>query len=119
MPADLKLRGNVGKYALRQAIAPWLPERIVKLPKQGFQMPLADWFRSHLGRFAWDMWTDSGVASSGYFAPAAVDQLFAEHKRGWADHSRMLYAILIFSLWWYQRRLAATSPSQALQRISV
>jgi asparagine synthase (glutamine-hydrolysing) len=29
-----------------------------------------------------------------------VERLFAEHRRGAADHSRILYAITVFALWW-------------------
>lgn len=100
VPENLKLRGNTGKFILRQAIAPWLPASVMKRPKQGFQIPLASWMRGRFGQVAQDAWHGSGAARSGYLDPAAVDRLFAEHRRGEADHGRMLYAIAVFALWW-------------------
>lgn len=100
VPPELKLRGNVGKVILRNAIAPWLPPSVLQRPKQGFQMPLAAWLRGTFGDFAREAWNDSGAADAGYLDAAAVGQLFDEHKRGEADHGRMLYAITVFSLWW-------------------
>ena len=100
VPGHLKLHGNVGKYLLRQAIAPWVPATILRRPKQGFQMPLAQWFRGDFGSFARSTWHDSGAAQAGYLDPDAVETLFREHRLGKADHSRMLYAITVFGLWW-------------------
>ena len=100
VPTDLKLRGRTGKYILRQAIAPWLPPDILKRPKQGFQIPMADWLRGRFGGFARTIWNDSGAARLGYVRPAAVERMFAEHRNGAADHSRLLYALTVFSLWW-------------------
>ena len=100
VPTDLKLRGRTGKYLLRQAVAPWLPPGIARLPKQGFQIPMADWMRGGFGALAQAAWHDSGAAKLGYLRPAAVDRLFDEHRRGRADHSRMLYAVAVFAWWW-------------------
>jgi len=97
---DRKLRGNVGKAILRDAIAPWLPPSTLKRPKQGFQMPLATWFRGQFGVFRRRSMERRGAAQAGYLDPATVRQLFCEHRQGEADHSRMLYAIAVFSLWW-------------------
>jgi asparagine synthase (glutamine-hydrolysing) len=104
LPIDMKLRGATGKYVLRKAVAPWLPESVMKRPKQGFQMPLAAWFKSGLGEFARTAWNDSGAARAGYLEPGAVETLLAEHRAGRADHGRMLYAIAMFGCWWAQRR---------------
>jgi asparagine synthase (glutamine-hydrolysing) len=100
IPSALKLRGNVGKAVLRDAIAPWLPGSTLTRRKQGFQMPLATWFRGKFGAFAEEVWNESGVAQAGYLDPVVVRQLFTEHRLGAADHSRMLYAIAVFGLWW-------------------
>ncbi|MDB5446413.1 MAG: hypothetical protein JWQ97_1730 [Phenylobacterium sp.] len=105
VPTSLKLRGGVGKYLLRRAAAPWLPASTFTRPKQGFQMPLAAWFRGGLGSFAREIWNDSGAADAGYLDRAAVEQLFHEHRSGGADHGRMLYAITMFSLWWQEGRV--------------
>jgi asparagine synthase (glutamine-hydrolysing) len=104
VPTDLKLRGRTGKYLLRKAIEPWLPPSVFTRPKQGFQIPMAQWLRGRFGDFARDCWTGSGAADAGYLDPAAVARLFDEHRRGAADHSRMLYAITAFSLWWRDSR---------------
>ena len=104
MPQEVKLRGGVGKYPVRAAIAPWLPAGILDRRKQGFQVPLAEWFRDDFGAYARDLWSNSGVAASGLLNPGAVDALFDEHRRGRRDHSRLLYALSLFCLWWRARQ---------------
>ena len=114
IPTDLKLRGNTGKYLLRQAVKPWLPPAISKSRKLGFQMPLADWFVGGFSDFAYEAWTSSGAANAGFLDPNAVSALFDEHRRGQANHGRTLYAIAMFSCWWNDQRrapLASHSPT--------
>jgi asparagine synthase (glutamine-hydrolysing) len=102
MPAAMKLRGDTGKVALREAVAPWLPAGALSKRKLGFQLPFAEWFRGDFATFAREAWNDSGARTSGYLRPAAVDQLFAEHEAGLAQHGRTLFAIAMFSCWWRQ-----------------
>jgi len=111
MPADLKLRGGVGKYVLRQAIKPWLPARTRRGPKLGFQMPLADWFTRGFSDFAFEAWNSSGAARAGFLDAVQVERAFDEHRRGLANHGRLLYAIAMFGCWWNdQRQLAQARP---------
>lgn len=103
IPKHLKMRGKTGKYLIKQAIAPWLPEGFVNRPKQGFAIPLAEWFAGDFGNFALELWHDSGVKQSGFLSPAAIDAVFEEHRNGTRDHGRLLYALSIFCLWWMNR----------------
>ncbi len=107
MPINMKLRGDTGKYVVRKAVEPWLPQGILDRPKQGFQMPLAQWFAGDFGSFAQSLWHDSGAAAAGFLQSSAVDVAFAEHRAGRSDHSRFLYALSMFSLWWDTRPRAA------------
>jgi asparagine synthase (glutamine-hydrolysing) len=104
MPIEMKLRGKIGKYALRKAVEPWVPAAALDTRKLGFQLPFRDWFRGEFSDFAREIWNDSGAAASGYLQPLAVEQLFDEHRAGQADHGRILYAIAMFSCWWQQQR---------------
>ena len=82
MPADVKLRGGTGKYAVRAAVAPWLPDGILDRRKQGFQMPVGEWFRGDLDGFAQELWRDSGVA--------LTDFLLCPHAPGPRDMPKCL-----------------------------
>ena len=103
VPASMKLHRGIGKYILREAGAPWLPTQILKLPKQGFQVPMASWLRGPFGKHALEIWNNSGARSAGYLDQAEVSRLYAEHFSGSVDHSRLLYAILVFCYWWDSR----------------
>lgn len=46
LPNRFKYRNGVRKYILKKALAGWLPERILNLPKKGFGIPLNNWLRS-------------------------------------------------------------------------
>ena len=107
IPADLKLRGVTGKYVLRRAVEPWLPDGALRQRKIGFQLPFADWFMGGFNDFAREAWRSSGVADLGFLDPGSVERLFDEHRRGAADHGRVLYAIAMFSCWWKQQGAVA------------
>jgi len=115
MPADLKLRGRTGKYVLRKAVEPWLPAGALGQRKIGFQLPFADWFMGGFSDFAREAWRSSGVADLGYLDRRGVDLLFDEHRRGAADHGRILYAIAMFSCWWAQQK-ASSAPVRPRKR---
>ena len=102
MPREMKLRGKVGKYALRKAVEPWLFPGALDTRKLGFQLPFAEWFRGDFADYARGAWHGSGAAGAGYLRPDAVEALFAEHRAGSANHGRVLYAIAMFALWWDQ-----------------
>jgi asparagine synthase (glutamine-hydrolysing) len=110
IPPDMKLRGGTGKYVLRKAIEPWLPKGALDQRKIGFQLPFADWFMGGFNNFAREAWRSSGLSNLGFLDGKGVEQLFDEHRRGAADHGRILYAIAMFSCWWdEQRRQSSTA----------
>jgi asparagine synthase (glutamine-hydrolysing) len=123
IPTGLKLKGNTGKYVLRKAVEPWLPAGALDQRKIGFQLPLADWFMGGFNDFAREMWQSSGASQLGLLDRKGVEHLFDEHRRGIADHGRMLYAIAMFSCWWEQQRPAAAAqpsvPSKPRSRAAV
>nr|WP_233150613.1 asparagine synthase (glutamine-hydrolyzing) [Sphingomonas sp. BT553] len=98
-PVHMKLNGRVGKHVVREAIAPWLPTGILDRRKQGFQMPLSAWFAGDFGRYAEELWRDSGARGESIWHAAAVDRVFADHRAGKRDYSRFLYALAVYCLW--------------------
>ena len=52
MPSNLKLHNGQGKYIFKKALQAILPSSILTRPKQGFAVPVAEWFRSELKDFA-------------------------------------------------------------------
>jgi asparagine synthase (glutamine-hydrolysing) len=45
LPADMKLRGSTSKYILRKAAQSLLPREVLTRSKQGFGVPIGQWFR--------------------------------------------------------------------------
>ena len=118
VPTELKLRGGTGKYVLRRAIEPWLPRGTLSRRKIGFQLPFADWFMGGFNDFAREAWRSSGFAELGFLDRANVERLFDEHRKGTADHGRILYAVAMFSCWWGQQgpHLSTYAPASAVAR---
>ena len=98
LPDGLKRRGSQGKLVLKRAVADLLPRQILDRPKQGFGVPLGDWFRAELRPLV----EDTLLATprlAGRLRLDAVRTLFAEHLSGRADHGHQLWTLLILELW--------------------
>jgi asparagine synthase (glutamine-hydrolysing) len=115
IPSDMKLRRGTGKYVLREAVKPWLPASTAKGRKLGFQLPLADWFTGGFSDFAQEAWLSSRAADAGFLNAKVVERVFDEHRRGRANHGRLLYAIAMFSCWWNDQRQERQRTGGVLQ----
>jgi asparagine synthase (glutamine-hydrolysing) len=99
LPSELKLHGGERKVALRRALRGWVPDQVLDGPKQGFVLPLSDWFRGELRGYARDVLLDPVAVDRGYFDPRRVGQLLDGHARGERDDSRGIWTLLVFELW--------------------
>jgi asparagine synthase (glutamine-hydrolysing) len=99
LPRRHRVRGLRKKVLLRKAVAPLLPDRIVRGKKRGFSIPAAAWLRGELEPFARDTLSRDTVRRQGYFRPEAVERLIDRHVAGKEDLSRQLWGLLAFTLW--------------------
>ena len=99
MPIGLKLRRGNGKYILKRAFADLVSHETLVRPKMGFEVPLVRWFREELREFVREVLLDPAALARGYFRPAVVQRLIAEHQTSQHDHSVRLWTLLCFELW--------------------
>ena len=112
LPSALKLRGNVGKYLFRRAVADLLPGMVLRKPKQGFALPLARWFRREL-RHRVDGLAGGDRRIFEFVDRAAVLGLAGEHRVGRRDHSHALWRLLVLEAWFDE--LASGRLARSLQ----
>ena len=109
MPIGCKLGVGRTKRVLAAAFPELLPEGVMRRPKMGFGVPLAQWFRAELGDYARGVLLDARAAQRDYFRPGAFERLLGEHQSGQFDHGHRLWGLLFFELW--HRRWLAPRPS--------
>ena len=93
LPQDIVYRPGQPKALLKKAVSGILPDEIIHRPKQGFGVPITEWFvdilgdevRSTLRKFARE--TD-------YFNPAEIEEIIRRRR-----NTQMWY-LYNFVLWW-------------------
>jgi asparagine synthase (glutamine-hydrolysing) len=76
LPAAMKLRVLQEKYLLRQAASPWLPEAIWRRPKRPYRAPVhRSFFNEKAPDYVRELLHPQSLRASGFFKPAAVEQL--------------------------------------------
>lgn len=100
LPAGMKLRGTTTKWLLRElSVRRGLPRDLGQRRKQGFGVPIGDWFRGELRGWLTDVLGDPRTRERGYFKPGATDRLMAEHLDGRRDHTARLWNLMMLELW--------------------
>ncbi len=99
MPGKLKLAGGETKYLLKKLAATKIPRSCVYRPKEGFSIPIKNWLGGQFRPFL-ERYTDPQLlASDGIFDPAVVTRLKSEHLAGKANHSHILWSLIVFQAW--------------------
>lgn len=88
LPAQFKLRGNEGKYLLKQLARKFVPEEIVFRPKRGFVMPLREWMAKDLKSLVNDVLSPGGLLGRNIFRLDFTEQ-----------NASRLFSLVSLELW--------------------
>ena len=112
VPANYKVHGTEKRYLFKKAVETILPEAIRKKKKQGFGLPVGEWFRTEkrFRELASDTLLSTTAMERGYFNQPFIEKLLERHdKRVW-DYSQEIWLLLMLELWHHQN---VDSPSAA------
>lgn len=93
IPESVKTRGDVLKAVLKNAVKGLIPDEVIKRPKQGFGVPMQEWWRDRLAGMAVEV-MDPFLRKTDFFDRKAAMEFVKESDdpRGWY--------LLNFALWW-------------------
>jgi asparagine synthase (glutamine-hydrolysing) len=114
LPESVKLAGGEGKVVFKRALERLVPREVLYRPKQGFSVPLADWFRGDFGlAFDGAVKRSAGTELPQFVNIKTVQALLDQHRRGSRDNSRTLWLV-----WMFERFLSEvhSRPSQLSSR---
>lgn len=92
------LQQGIGKFSLKKALQPHLPDDVLYRNKMGFAVPLEQWFRGPLQQQLESKLLSDVMLSSGIFNEFELRKLISEHKAGLKDNSTALWTLLMFAV---------------------
>ncbi len=98
-PPRLKVNGGETKVLLKRVAAKHVPRECVYRPKEGFSIPIKNWLQTKLRPLMEELLSPERLAAEGVFRADTVERLKTEHLAGTANHSHVLWALLVFEKW--------------------
>ncbi|MDR3574619.1 MAG: asparagine synthase (glutamine-hydrolyzing) [Anaerolineaceae bacterium] len=99
LPHEMKIRGGVQKWILRQVLYQYVPREMIERPKMGFAVPVGEWLRGPLRDWGEALLDEKRLEQEGFFDPAPIRRRWVDHisgKRNWHYH---LWEVLMFQAW--------------------
>lgn len=100
VPAEYKWRRGKKKWLLKRAFDDLLPEPILTREKQGFGVPINEWFRGDLREFGREKLDRLGTRDP--FDATGLKGTFEEHLEGEDDHGYRIWDLVMLE-GWYER----------------
>ena len=95
LPEGLRTKRGEGKWLLKKTMQRYLPDEVLYRPKQGFVMPIAQWFRGPLADSARAIGSSAVLARTGWFDANRLSVIADDHIAGRSDHGRLLWQLLM------------------------
>ena len=99
LPLHYKQRGRIGKWVLRKAVAPYLPQDVIYRRKTGFGAPLRHWLRGDLRPMVDDILSERSIRERGIFEPRATAALIDMNDRQQIDGAYSIFSMMCIELW--------------------
>ena len=118
LPANVRLRGGVGKWVLKQLLYRDIPRPLLDRPKQGFALPVATWLRGPLREWAEDLLADRNLQACPILDAVEVRRQWTDHLGRRRDWRHSLWPLLMFLAWERHMRETRVIPSSARSRLA-
>ena len=99
IPSELKVANGSMKVLLKRVAARHVPRDCVYRPKEGFSIPIKHWLKTDFRPLLAEYLDQGRLESEGLFQAATIQRLKDEHLQGKANHSHVLWSLLVFQDW--------------------
>ncbi len=99
MPDKFKMHNNIPKGLLKDAMSPYLSQKLLHREKTGFGAPLRQWMRGELKNLMHEVFESPITQSRGIFNTQNVLKLLDLELKGRVDASYVLFSALCVELW--------------------
>ncbi|MFC6733724.1 asparagine synthase (glutamine-hydrolyzing) [Haladaptatus sp. DYSN1] len=99
IPSKYKFRRGEKKWILKRAFDDALPDSVINRKKQGFGVPINEWFRGELREFSSEKLERLGTRDP--FDAHGLKEQFIEHQSG-IDHGYRIWDLVLLEEWYEQ-----------------
>ena len=99
IPGALKMAGGETKVLLKRLASRHIPRECVYRPKEGFSIPIKQWLGTQFRPIMEELLDQSKINQAGIFKSATIERLKREHLAGVANHSHVLWSLIVFHAW--------------------
>ena len=99
LPVEFKYKNGVSKYLLRKVLYKYIPKNLVERPKQGFGVPIHEWFKGELKGLYKEYLNVERIKKEGLFNHLEVKKLLDDYlSHGGVNHIK-LWLLFVFEIW--------------------
>ncbi|WP_029551359.1 asparagine synthase (glutamine-hydrolyzing) [Thermocrinis jamiesonii] len=99
LPSEFKYKNGVSKYILRKVLYKYVPRELLDRPKQGFGVPIYEWFKRDLKELYIEYLSEHRIRSAGIFDFLAVKRLLDDYFMDRGVNHNKLWLLFVFELW--------------------
>jgi asparagine synthase (glutamine-hydrolysing) len=99
LPYQMKVRGETGKWILRQVLNRYVPQEMIERPKMGFAVPINSWLRGSLRQWAETLLDEKRLEREGILDPVPIRRKWSEHIRGERNWQYLIWNVLMLQSW--------------------
>ena len=99
LPLQMKFGDGTLKYHLKKVLKDILPHDILWRQKQGFGVPVGEWFKKDLNEFTRGVLLSEKAASRNLFDMKYIRKIFDDHCSGRQNHHHRIWTLLCLELW--------------------
>lgn len=99
IPEKFKVSPKGTKIILKKLASKYVPYECVYRPKEGFSIPIKNWLMHEFKPLMAKLLDRNKLESEGIFNSSTVEKLKQEHLSGEANHSHILWSLIVFQDW--------------------
>ena len=104
LPTELKIKNGQTKYLLRKLLSRYVPKEYLNRKKQGFSIPIFDWFSKDLDVLFKEFVTPDKLRQIPFFNVSEIMREYSKYQlyknQGRDYNMEKMWRILSFMLWW-------------------
>ncbi len=97
--STMKIRGNSGKWIVKEIARKHLPSNIVDRKKIGFKVPLDEWFRGGLKDYVHDLLLGPNSFVSSYLDRNVIERMLSDHMQCRRNEELRLWTLMGLEVW--------------------